>query len=147
MNLRVFNQCPAAIVQVGPPAAGPSVICGVMLAERRRTDQVRSGDFVSPLISADGDADALNGMCMGTGLPVIDAVPEGGQLGGTYTQCPFWRGERERSWEAREMIAEPKRRGETRPFGIGATPDPADFLLTPDQMADRLDEVAPAERR
>lgn len=141
-------RCPAALPQAGPPDSGPSVVCQVMAAEQRITDQVRAGESVSPVMAHRGDPMILYGFCCGTNLPVatteqLERLEAAGIGRAHFTACPVWRAAKERDWDRRRMMVEPARRGDI----IGA-PDPHDFLMTADAMREGgLNSVAPPDPR
>jgi hypothetical protein len=125
------------------------VLCDIAAAEVAAVDQITHGQSVSPVYRESDDSPILAAFCCGTQLPVIDAVPEDGKA--HHTACPIWRAHKERIWENRERLAEPKRRGHVTPFGLGKQPKPEDFLLGTKEMAERglatIDPPKPKGRR
>lgn len=87
--------CPAAST-IGPPALGPSVLCGVIANANRgaEIDGFVARGQVSPVIS---DRDTIATACAGCGIP--------GSSGPTYTGCVVWQAEKDRIAAARAADA------------------------------------------
>jgi hypothetical protein len=121
--------CPAATPLDGPEGTGPSILCGVIMNERKRSDQISDGNYVGHHLEVGKDAVPVYGFCCGQGLPAVTGNEE--HAHGHYTFCPKWRKEKERILEARRRLQVPLR--EQLPEGT----------FVQDEGAGTLDDIAP----
>ena len=71
--------CPAATLIDGPPDAGPSAVCGVMVNDRDRDWQTSDARSAGVLVTCRRDPSSFYGFCANG-----------------YTECPVWRAEKHR---------------------------------------------------
>lgn len=83
--------CPAATLIEGPPARGPSALCGVMANERAQlgSGAERNAEH-GPLVTSRDDPSSFHGFCCGA-----------------YRKCPIWRAEKGRIEAARARVTAP----------------------------------------
>jgi hypothetical protein len=71
----------------GPPASGPSALCGVMVNDRTREGLISRQSDTGVLVTARSDPTSYRMFCLGR-----------------YEDCPVWQAEREREWERKRLL-------------------------------------------
>ena len=81
--------CPAATLLSGPPDAGPSALCGVILQDRSREGLLTEATSGGAVVTSRLDPSTFHVYCTAEG----------------YVDCPVWRAERQRIWEQRYLLS------------------------------------------